>query len=111
MKSKLTFSPEALTCCTLYSHCEYHYYLTLPVIYERLNILAMYCYNLNPAQPEEDWPPLNAWFSLGFFLGSGLSRKFFLATELLHLHCLLFGVLGWVSVQHVVTSSDVKRAS
>ena len=48
--------------------------------------------------------------SLGFFLGSSLSREFFLATVLLHLHCLLFGVLGWVSVQHFVTSADVKRA-
>jgi hypothetical protein len=33
-----------------------------------------------------------------------------LATVLLHLHCLLFGVLGWVSVQHLVTSADLKRA-
>uniref|UniRef100_A0A8C8JDI2 Protein NDRG3 n=1 Tax=Oncorhynchus tshawytscha TaxID=74940 RepID=A0A8C8JDI2_ONCTS len=32
--------------------------------------------------------------SLGFFLGSRLSREFFLAVVLLHLHCLLFGVLG-----------------
>ena len=45
MKSQLTFTPEVLTCCTLYNHCDY-YYLTLLVIYERLNILAMYCYNL-----------------------------------------------------------------
>jgi hypothetical protein len=29
---------------------------------------------------------------------------------LLHLHCLLFGVLGWVSVQHFLTSADVRRA-
>ena len=29
---------------------------------------------------------------------------------LLHLRCLLFGVLGWVFVQHFVTSADVKRA-
>ena len=35
---------------------------------------------------------------------------FHLATVLLHLHCLLFGVLGWVSVQHFVTSADVRRA-
>ena len=47
---------------------------------------------------------------LSFFLGSGLSREFFLAAVLLHLHCLLFGVLCWVSVQHFVTSADVKRA-
>ena len=45
--------------------------------------------------------------SLGFFLGSGLSREFFLATVLLHLHCLLVGVLGWVSVQHFEISADV----
>jgi hypothetical protein len=31
-------------------------------IYEHLNILAMFCYNLQPAQPEEDWPPHIAWF-------------------------------------------------
>jgi hypothetical protein len=37
LKSQLTFTPEVLTCCTLYNHC--HYYLTLLVIYERLNIL------------------------------------------------------------------------
>ena len=35
--------------------------------------------------------------ALGFFLGSCLSREFFLATVLLRLHYLLFGVLGWVS--------------
>ena len=29
---------------------------------------------------------------------------------LLHLHRLLFGVLGWVSVQHFATSADVRRA-
>ena len=46
--------------------------------------------------------------SLGFFLGSCLSREFFLANLLLHLHCFLFGVLGWVSVQHFVTLTDVK---
>uniref|UniRef100_A0A8C7HCS9 Integrin alpha FG-GAP repeat containing 2 n=1 Tax=Oncorhynchus kisutch TaxID=8019 RepID=A0A8C7HCS9_ONCKI len=42
--------------------------------------------------------------------GFGLSREFFLATVLLHLHCLLFGVLGWVSVQHFEISADVRRA-
>ena len=105
-----------------------YYYSTMLVIYEHLNILAMFCYNPHPAQPEEDWPPLIAWFlssqysqkrtghpsepgsSLGFFLGSGLSREFFVATVLLHLHCLLFGVLGWVSVQHFEISADVRRA-
>jgi hypothetical protein len=53
MKSKLTFTLEVLTCCTLYYHCDY-YYLTLLVIYERLNILAMFIFNLHPAQPEEN---------------------------------------------------------
>ena len=38
------------------------YYLTMLVIYEHLNILAMFCYNLHPAQQEEDWPPLISWF-------------------------------------------------
>ena len=33
-----------------------------------------------------------------------------LATVLLQLHCLLFGVLGWVSVQHFEISTDVRRA-
>uniref|UniRef100_A0A4W5LLE0 Protein zwilch n=1 Tax=Hucho hucho TaxID=62062 RepID=A0A4W5LLE0_9TELE len=50
-----TFLGLVLTCCTLYNHWDY-YYLTLLVIYERLNILSMFCYNLHPAQPEEDWP-------------------------------------------------------
>jgi hypothetical protein len=66
MKSQLTFTAEVLICCTLDNLCDY-YYLTLPVIYEHLNILAMFCYNLHPAQPEEDWPPLRAWF-LSMFL-------------------------------------------
>uniref|UniRef100_A0AAZ3Q6Y6 Uncharacterized protein n=1 Tax=Oncorhynchus tshawytscha TaxID=74940 RepID=A0AAZ3Q6Y6_ONCTS len=39
-----------------------YYYSTMLVIYEHLNILAMFCYNLHPAQPEEDWPPHIAWF-------------------------------------------------
>ena len=50
-----------------YNHCDY--YLTLLVIYERLNILetnlalmATHCYNLHPAQSEGDLPPLRAWF-------------------------------------------------
>ena len=75
-----------------------------------MNILAMFCYNLHPAQPEEDWPPHIAWFLSRFFLGFGLSREFFLGTVLLHLHCLLFGVLGRVSVQHFEISADVRRA-
>ena len=67
MKSQVTFTPDLLTCCTLNNHCDY--YLTLLVIYERLNILennlalmVMYCYNRYPAQPDEDWPPLRTWF-------------------------------------------------
>ena len=108
MKSQLTFTPKVLISCTLYNCCDY-YYLTLLVIYEHLNILAMFCYSLHPAQPEEDWPPLIAWF-LSKFLPRFWPRKFFLSTVLLHLHCLLFGVLGWVSVQHFVTLADVKRA-
>ena len=53
MKSQLTFTPEVApsTCCTLDNHCDY-YYLTLLVIYEHFNILAMFCYNLHLAQPE-----------------------------------------------------------
>ena len=27
-----------------------------------MNILAMFCYHFHPAQPEEDWTPLIAWF-------------------------------------------------
>jgi hypothetical protein len=68
MKSQLTFTSEELTCCTLDNHCDY-YYLTLLVIYESLNILAMFCYNLHPAQPAEDWPPLRAWFFSRFLPG------------------------------------------
>ena len=98
MKSQLTFTPEALTCCTLYNHCDY-YYLTLLVIDERLNILTMFCYNLHPVQPEEDWPSLRAWF-LSRFLprsllepsGSGISREFFLATLASHLTPALLAV-------------------
>jgi hypothetical protein len=61
MKSQLTFAPEVLTCCTLDNYYDY-YYSTMLVIYEHLNILAMFCYNLHPTQPEEDWPPIIAWF-------------------------------------------------
>ena len=48
MKSELTFTPEVLTCCTLYNHCDYS--LTLLVIFERLNMLKndlalMYSYS------------------------------------------------------------------
>ena len=52
MKSQLTFFPEVLPCCTLDNHCDY-YYLTLLDIYEHFTILAMFCYILHPAQPEE----------------------------------------------------------
>ena len=57
MKSQLTFTPDVLTCFILYNHCGY--YLTLLVIYERVNILkndlalmTMYSYNRHPAQLE-----------------------------------------------------------
>jgi hypothetical protein len=56
-------------------------------------------------KPEEDWTPLIVWFLSRF-----LPREFFLATVRLHLHCLLSGVLGWVSVQHFEISADVRRA-
>ena len=56
MKSQLTFTPELLTCWTLYNRCDF-YYLTLLVMCEHLNILAVFCYNLHLAQPEEDLPP------------------------------------------------------
>jgi hypothetical protein len=49
-------------------------------------------------------------YSLGFLLGSSLSREFFLATVLLHLHCLPFWVLGWVLYKRFMTSDDVKTA-
>ena len=80
------------------------------VIYEHLNILAMFCYNLHLAARRVLATPHSLVSSLGFFLGFGLSREFFLATVLLHLHCLLFGDLGWVSVQHFEISADVRRA-
>jgi hypothetical protein len=49
MKRQLTFTPEVLTCCILDNYCD-DYYLTPLVIYEHLNILAMFCYNLHSAQ-------------------------------------------------------------
>ena len=62
MKSQLTFTPEVLTCCTLYNHCDY-YYLTLLVIYEHLNILAMFCYNLHQGTARRGLAtPFIAWF-------------------------------------------------
>ena len=85
MKGQLTFTPEVLTCCTLYNHCDY-YYLTLLVIYKHLNILAMFCYNVRTARR-------------GLATSQSLvPREFFLATMLLYLHCLLCGVVGCVSV-------------
>ena len=36
--------------------------MALLVIYKHVISLAMSCYNLHPAEPEEDWPPLIAWF-------------------------------------------------
>ena len=112
MKSKLTFTPEVVTCCTVYNHCDddYYYYfyffifLTVLVIYEHLNILAMFCYNLHPAQPEEDWPPLIDWFLSRFWHFLGVLPSHRASTPA------LLAVLGWVSVQHFVTSADVRRA-
>ena len=78
-------------------------------LYWRL-ILAMFCYNLHSAQPEEDWPLLIAWFLSRFLPRFWPFWEFFLATVLLHLHCLLFGVLGWVSVQYFEISADLRRA-
>jgi hypothetical protein len=90
MKSQLTFSPDVLTCCTLYNHCDYS--LTLLVTYECLNILknnlalmTIHSYNIHavqrrglatpqslvplyPVQPEEDWQSLRAWFLSKFLL-------------------------------------------
>ena len=97
-ESQLTFTPGVLTCCTLYNHCDY--YLTLLVNYERLNILAMFCYNLYPAQTEKDWPPLRAWF-LSRFLPKFLPFKDVFPSHHAStsaLHCMLFVVLGCVSV-------------
>ena len=42
--------------------------------------------------------------------GLSLLMSFEGTMMLLHLHCLLFGVLGWVSVQHFEISADVGRA-
>ena len=66
MKSQLTFTSDVLTCCTLNNHCDY-YFFKLLVVYEHLNILAMFCYNRYPEQPDDDWPPLTAWFLSRFF--------------------------------------------
>ena len=107
MKRQLTFTREVLTCCTLDNHCDY-YYLTLLVNYEHLNILAMFCYNLHPAQPEEDWPPLIGWFLSGFL--PRFWRLYCVFRRQRASTLALLAVLGWVSVQHFVTSADVRRA-
>jgi hypothetical protein len=102
MKSQLTFTPEVLTCRTLYNHCNY--YLTPLVIYEHLeeqftiNGYVYLQYNLHRRSQKRSGHTSEPGSSLGFFINSCLSREFFLTTVLLHLHCLLFGVLGWVSV-------------
>ena len=94
MNSQLTFTPEVLTCCTLYIHCVYYY--TLLVINELLNILAMYC-NLHPAQPEEEWPLLRAWFLSRFlprfpaFLGSFSPSHCASTSALLDVWCFRLG--------------------
>ena len=48
-----------------------------------------------------------------FGMGPEILKRFYscnMVVVLLHLHCLLFGVLGWVSVQHFEISADVRRA-
>jgi hypothetical protein len=56
-----------------------------------------YSYNFTRHSQKRTGHPSEAGSSLGFFLGSSIFGEFFVAT-VLHLHCLLFGVLGWVSV-------------
>ena len=104
------FTPEVLTWCTLDNYCNYYYYLAMLVIYEHLNILAMFVIISTRHCPKRIGHPSEPGSSLGFFLSFGLCKEFFLATVLLHLHCLLFGVLGWVSVQQFEISADVRRA-
>ena len=66
-----------------------------------LALMAMYSYNLHPAEPEEDWPPRRAWF-LSRFLPWFLS--FYGAFPNHHASTsALLAVLGWVSVSHIVT--------
>ena len=63
----------------IYNKCIVYYWGSLSFY----SSIACYCGVLgHPSEPGS---------SLGFFLGFGLSREFFLATVLLHLHCLLFG--------------------
>ena len=84
-----------LTCCTLYNHCDY-YYLTC---WSSMNIWTSWpCSVIISTQHSQKGTghPSEPGSSLGFFLGSCLSREVFLAT--VPLHCLLFLVLGWVSV-------------
>jgi hypothetical protein len=74
-----------------YNHCVY-FYLTLLLIYECLNILAMYCYNLHRHSQKRTGHPSEPGSSLCFFIGSCLSREFFLATVLLHLNWCCLGL-------------------
>jgi hypothetical protein len=82
--------------------------MTLLVIYEHLNILTMFCYNLHLAQPGEYWPPLVAWFLSRFlprfwpFSGVFSSQR---ASTSALLAVWGFGVLGWVFVQHFEISA------
>ena len=92
MKSQLVFTHEMLTCCTLYNHCEQ--------CWSSMNVWTSWsCTVISTRHSHKrTGHPSEHGSSLGFFLGSCLSREFFQATVLLHLHCLLFGVLGCVSV-------------
>ena len=56
----MTFTPDVLTCCTLLNHSDY-YYLTLLVIYERLGIVAMFCYNLHRHSQKSTDHPLEVY--------------------------------------------------
>uniref|UniRef100_A0A8C7CJG1 Ndrg family member 3a n=1 Tax=Oncorhynchus kisutch TaxID=8019 RepID=A0A8C7CJG1_ONCKI len=66
----------------------YSKYTTLTFLYKCVISITTPFYQKRTGHPSEPG------FSLGLFLGSRLSREFFLAVVLLHLHCLLFRVLG-----------------
>jgi hypothetical protein len=51
---------------------------------------------------------VTTWFHMCYFIVLMSSLLFY--NVLLHLHCLLFGVLGWVSLEHFEISADVRRA-
>ena len=109
MKRQLTFTPEVLTCCTLDNYSDYYIW----PCWSFMNIWTSWPCSViisTRHSQKRTGHPSKPGSSLGFFLGFGLSKEFFLATVLLHLYCLLFGDLGWVSVQHFEISADVRRA-